>query len=255
MIDDWGVDRSRIEVVRSGIDLSRFEQPIDRTRARERLGVPEDAIVVGALTVLRPVKRVEDLVAAAGLAAQEDPRIHVVLMGSIFEDSADTIRGWARAAGLGDRIRVTGRVEDPENVIGALDIYVNCSVFEGISNSIMEAMAAGVAVVATRVGGTPEIAHDGENALLVAPRDVNGLAAAISRLAMDRELRRKLGEEARRRAHERFGVGRMVQEYDALYRRMALERSPTIASRSVRASSGLLTGIALLAGERLRRPA
>jgi glycosyltransferase involved in cell wall biosynthesis len=251
MAVEWGVSPLDIDVIRSGIDLSRFDAAAPRAEARRRLEVPDDAIVVGALTVLRPVKRVDDLIAAAGRAAQEDPRIHVVLVGNIHDNSADTIRGWAASAGIGDRIRIKGRVEDPENLLAGIDIYVNCSIFEGASNSIMEAMAAGLALVGTRVGGTPELARHEETALLVEPRNIDQLAAAISRLAMDRDLRLRLGERARREAHDRFGVDRMVAAYDALYRRVAREPERKIASRSVRAAGGVLSGLALVAEERL----
>ena len=243
MAEEWGVERSKVDVIRTGIDLDRFARAASREQARKRLEVPEDAIVFGALTVLRPVKRVEDLIAAAGRAAQEDPRIHVALIGNIFADSADTIRGWAERAGLGDRIRIPGRVEDPENLLRGFDVYVNCSVFEGSSNAIMEAMASGLPIVATRVGGTPELVSESDDAVLVEPRNVDQLAAAFSRLAADRELRARLGAHGERAAKERFGMDRMVASYAELYRRTQREPKPRMVVRSLRAAIGAVDAI------------
>ncbi len=253
MATEWNVPRERVEVIRTGIDVDRFDRPTMREASRRRLGLPADAVVFGALTVLRPVKRIEDLIAAAGRAADEDPRVHVVLIGDLFTDSTETILGWAQRAGLDDRIRLPGRVEDPENLLAAIDVYVNCSEFEGASNAIMEAMAAARPVVATRVGGTPELVEEGDSALLVAPRDVTGLAGAFSRLAADRDLRARMGDQGRRAAEARFGLDRMVAGYRALYRRTADAPSKPLLIRSAHAARALMPALAMLADDRLRR--
>jgi glycosyltransferase involved in cell wall biosynthesis len=240
MAVEWGVPPSRVSTIRTGLDVDRYRRTASRAEARRRLDVPADAIVFGALTVLRPVKRIEDLVAAAGRVAETDPRIHVALVGNIFADSADTIRGWANEAGLGDRIRIPGRIEDPENVLAGFDVYVNCSVFEGASNAIMEAMAAGLPIVATRVGGTPELVEERENAILVGPRDVAALADAFATLARDADLRARMGEHARRWVGERHNLDRMVRAYADLYERIAREPPTSLARRGARSVLGAI---------------
>lgn len=248
---EWGVSPERITTIRTGVELSRFAGAASREEARKRLGVPEDAVVIGALTVLRPVKRIEDLVAAAGRAAEDDPRIHVALIGNIFDDSEATIRRWARDAGLGDRVVIPGRVEDPENVLPGFDVYVNCSVFEGASNAIMEAMASGLPIVATRVGGTPELVKEGDNALLVEPRNVEQLAEAFAALAGDPDMRRRFGEHGRRWVSERHGLDGMVQACVDLYERVAGAAGPGMVRRGVRSASGALSAAAMLLSERI----
>lgn len=251
MAVEWGVSPNRITTIRTGVELSRFAGAASRAEARKRLGVPEDAVVIGALTVLRPVKRVEDLVAAAGRAAEDDPRIYVALIGNIFDDSVETIRGWAKEAGLGDRILIPGRVEDPENLLPGFDIYVNCSVFEGASNAIMEAMASGLPVVATHVGGTPELVKEGDNALLVAPRNVEQLAGAFSTLAADPDMRRRFGEHGRRWITDRHDLEGMVRACVELYERVAREEGPNLARRGARSMAGALSAAAMLLADRM----
>ena len=128
-----------------------------------------------------------------------------------------------------------GTVADVERYLGQADIFVLPSLAEGLSNALLEAMAAGLPSIATRVGGTPELIQEGETGLLVAPEDTAALAAAMVRLADDPALRQSLGQRARRKVEAEFGLDRIAQRYEALYaelcqgseRKMALTKTPT----------------------------
>lgn len=225
--EDFGVPRDRVRVLRTGVDVDRIEAAPSRAEARARLDIPEDALVIGAISVFRPVKRIPDLIEAVGKIARDRPRVHLLLVGNPVRMTVGDIRTKAEAAGLAGRIHMPGRIEDPASVLKAFDLFVNCSIFEGASNAVIEAMAASIPVVGTAVGGTPELIIDGVNGVLVPPRDVPALTAALERLVDDADLRKKMGTNGRTGATRRHSYTRMVEGYLALYREMgadALER-------------------------------
>ena len=117
-----------------------------------------------------------------------------------------------------------GARDDVPALLRAMDVFVLPSRAEGISNTILEAMATGLPVIATRVGGNPELIIDGITGCLVPPSDVEALAHAMARYATDGFLRAEQGRAARERAVMRFGLEQMVRRYDVLYGRLLLER-------------------------------
>jgi glycosyltransferase involved in cell wall biosynthesis len=123
--------------------------------------------------------------------------------------------------GIAERVRFLGERHDARRLLPAFDIYVNSSTSEGISLTILEAMAAGVAVVATSVGGTPEILSDGETGLLVPARNPARLSRALATLAAAPVRRRQMGSAGRKTVTDRFTMDRMVEEYAQLYLRLA----------------------------------
>ena len=134
---------------------------------------------------------------------------------------ARTWSGWSGTAGVADRVRFLGMVRDVPEQLRELDLFVLASHREGRPTSIMEAMASGLPVVATRVGSVPELVADGRTGLLVEPGDAEGLARAIGTLADDGAMRRRFAEEARRFAVAELSVDRMVEQYAAFYRDVA----------------------------------
>ncbi len=212
---DFDVPPDRVRVLRTGVDVTRALRP--RTEVRRALGIPEDALVVGAISVFRPVKRIPDLIEAAGRLRARFPRIHLLLVGNPVRMTVEELRAQARTAGLEDRLHLPGRIEDPGGTLPAFDVFVSCSSFEGSSNAIIEALAAGVPVVGTRVGGTPELVADGERGRLVEPADVTGLADAIEALLRAPELRRALGANGRTFAAAEHSHAAMARAYAELY--------------------------------------
>ena len=134
------------------------------------------------------------------------------------------LEGLVRSLDLSDEISFLGWREDVPALLMHADMYVLASYTEGMPLSILEAMAAGLPVVATAVGGVPELVQDGVTGLLVPPRDPQALAGAMSRLVKDPALRRRMGEAGRRRVEEHFSFDRMVQQYEDLYRELLARR-------------------------------
>lgn len=238
--ESFGVPPDRVRVLRTGVDVERFDHGPSRDEARAHLGLPKDALVIGALSVLRPVKRIPDLIDAAAELARTRPDVHLSICGNALRMTANELRERADAHGLGDRFHLTGRVEEPDRVLPAFDIFVNCSLFEGSSNAIIEAMACRLPIVATRVGGSPELVDDGVNGLLVPPMSVRDLSAALGKLAADPELRARYGANGRKRVERRHTQRHMVESYLDLYRQGAKEgRSEALSSRSWHAIKAL----------------
>jgi glycosyltransferase involved in cell wall biosynthesis len=215
---DFAVDAERVSVLKTGVNVGAIDAAPSQQTARARFGIPEEAIVIGAISVFRPVKRIPDLIDAAGELARTDPRIHLLLVGNPVRMTVEDLRERARESGLGDRIHLPGRLEDAGSIINAFDIFVNCSIFEGSSNAIIEAMAAGRPVVGTRVGGTPELVEDGDNGFLVDAENVPQLTEALRKLACNPELRKKMGKRGRERARLEHTEEKMVAAYLDMYR-------------------------------------
>jgi L-malate glycosyltransferase len=238
----WAAPHDRVITMPTGVDLARIDA-VSKASQRARFGVPEGAIVVGSLGMIRAVKRIEDLIDAAGIVARQDPRIVLLAIGNALRIEPEELRARARSVGLGDRFILPGRVEDSHAAVHAIDVFVSSSEFEGRSNAIIEALAAGIPVVATAVGGSPELVTDGENGFLVPPRDVLKLAAAIERLTRDAELRARLSQNAKVGARARYDEREMVRAYSELFRSVASEPSKSSVTRAFFAARGILNGI------------
>jgi glycosyltransferase involved in cell wall biosynthesis len=208
-----GFDARQVNVIYNGIDIGPMPTVDARRRIRTELAIPDDALVIGTIARLDPVKDLGTLLHA--MAQDQSGRQLLLVIG----DGAERRRleHDARGLGVGSSVRFLGHRDDARELLSACDVYANSSISEGISLTILEAMAAGLPVVATEVGGTPEIV-DASTGRLVPARDPRGLAAALAAIAADESLRRTLGRHARARVEERFTLDRMVREYrDAYY--------------------------------------
>ncbi|MBX7258307.1 MAG: glycosyltransferase family 4 protein [Candidatus Hydrogenedentes bacterium] len=204
----------------SGIDLHPFEDAVRRRDAtRAKLEIPEDAIVIGGVGRLEPIKGFSYFIAAARIVAQRVPQAHFIVVGD--GSMADELR--RAGADLGSRLRFLGLRKDVPNLMAAMDVFVAPSVNEGMGRVLVEAAAAGVPSVASAVGGVPDIVRDGETGFLVPPKDANALAEAILRLTSDVSLRARIGAEARAHA-QGFSLDRMVTEIETLYEKLIEEK-------------------------------
>jgi glycosyltransferase involved in cell wall biosynthesis len=210
-----GFPTHKVSVIYNGIDVGAVPGCDMRARVRRELGVADNAIVVGTIARLDPVKDLHTLIRAVG--QHEAWRAPLVLL--VIGDGSERARleAAARDTGAGSAVRFLGHREDARDLLAACDLYANSSISEGISLTILEAMAAGLPVVATRVGGTPEIV-DATCGRLVPARDPESLSGTLAALGADPVLRQSLGREARARVEQRFTLDRMVREYrDAYY--------------------------------------
>lgn len=221
-----GYARRSIAVIRNGVDVDRFApRPFDAA-LRRTLGLPPEAPLVVAVSRLNPMKGLDDYLEAAALLAGRFAEARFVIVG----DGASRweLEEQARRLGLAGRVVFTGTRLDVAAILSQAAVSVAPSLSEGLSNVVLESMAAGAAVVATRVGGTPEILDDGVTGLLVPPCDAPALADAIGRLLGNAALARRLGDAARARAIRQFSMQDMVLQTESLYR--ALLRGETSAA-------------------------
>ena len=214
MAAETGYPLDRIHVVRNGVDLSRFGS-VDRDESRRALGIAEGTLVVGTAGRLVPVKNQGLLLDALAEVVGSSTNVLGIIAGdgplrSVLEAQGKTL-------GIGNRVRFVGHRPDIERVYAALDVFVLCSHSEGLSNTILEAMASNVPVVATRVGGADELVEQGRTGTLVPPGSASDLATAILEVAGDDLTRRTLGRAARLRAESVFGLARMLSDYRDTY--------------------------------------
>jgi glycosyltransferase involved in cell wall biosynthesis len=209
-------------VIPVGLELdSLLGAPPDAAASRTALDLPPDATVVGIVGRLVPIKDHETFLLAAARVARERPGVHVAIVG----DGELRDRLASRAASLlGARVSFTGWVEDLPTLYAALDVVVLTSRNEGTPVALIEAGAAGKPVIATRVGGVPDVVLDGKTGALVVPGDAAGVAREIARLLDDVPLARTRGEAARAHVRDRFSARRLLEDMDFLYREL-LERS------------------------------
>jgi glycosyltransferase involved in cell wall biosynthesis len=157
------------------------------------------------------------LIEVAAELRGEFPDLRVLICGDGPEERKGALRAQARQLGIGDAVIVLGQRNDVANVLEAVDVAVLASDYEGLPLSVMEYMGAARPIVATRVGGVPELLDDGVHGLLVEPRDRAGMVAAIASLLRDPEHGRELGARAAERQAAKFTFPAMVQQVEALY--------------------------------------
>jgi sugar transferase (PEP-CTERM/EpsH1 system associated) len=214
----------RMRVLYNGVDTERFApRPEAGREARRVLGLPPGAFVVGHVGRMVPIKDHGTLLRAAEQLVRKDVDARVLLVGAGPE--LERVRRDVEASGeLRGRVVLPGASDRIADLLAAMDVFVLPSLREGMSNTTLEAMASGLPVIATRVGGNPEVVDDGVSGWLFAPGDAGALAAFLLRLSSDAGLRRAAGEAGRRRAVERFGLERMLRDYRSLYLELAARR-------------------------------
>lgn len=214
----------KIRVIQNGVDTDRFApNPAVRQAARRKLGLDPGTVVIGSVGRMAPIKDHTTLLKAAAAAISRGVDIRVLLAGSgpELERHRNTV---AERPELAGRVLFLGATESVPEVLNAMDFFVLPSLLEGMSNSILEAMASGLPVVATRVGGNPELVADGATGWLFSRGDVSELAGRIEQLARENELRCRFGDAARKRAEQHFSLRLMIERYRGLYLELARRR-------------------------------
>jgi glycosyltransferase involved in cell wall biosynthesis len=219
-IAQYGVTgRGRIVVIPLGFELEAFaSQPRGTGDFRRSLGLPNDAKLVGAVGRLVPIKNIPLLLEAAAIARRHDQQIHVVLIGD--GELRQELQAEVEALGLTEAVVFAGWRRDLASVYADLDAVVISSHNEGTPASLIEAMATGCPVIATRVGGVPDLISNGRTGRLVPPGDRDALAAALLALFQEREQTDRMAKLARERMLERHQATRLVGDIDWLYREL-----------------------------------
>ena len=209
----------RLMVIPNGIDLARFTPRGRRTEARNRLQLTDSARVLVTVGHLTPIKGVDVLVEAAAAIRTAVPEATYLVAGRGSEH--ERIQRRLEALGLSGCFRLLGNHDDIPSLLEAADLFVLPSRSEGQPNAVIEAMAMGVPVVATAVGGVPEVARHEREALLVEPESPGQLAQACIRALTTPELAGRLGRAGIERARAEFGLETMLRRYEQLYAELA----------------------------------
>ncbi len=218
-VRDWlvseGYRPGKIRVIRNGIIVPPSMRLAPKQTIRERYGIPAAAPLIGMVCRLSPVKAANDFIAAAAQVALEYPQARFIVIGD-GEEKAKLV-AQAQQMGLAGRVVFAGFRTDTAQVLPQLTLSVLTSLTEGLSNTLLESMAAGVPVVATRVGGNPEIVAEGDTGLLVPPRSPEALKGAICQLLSNPQLASRMGAAGKERVQQRFSVENAVRQTEALY--------------------------------------
>ncbi len=224
-----GIASAKIEQVCNGVDTRVFHPAKQRQLIADCPFCAPEHLLVGTVGRLQTVKNQVDLARAFVLALQQHPELALRLRLVLVGDGAllPELRKILRDAGVESLAWLPGERTDIAEVLRGLDLFVLPSLGEGIANTILEAMASGLAVVATNVGGNPELVQHGVNGLLVPAADPQALADAIVKLAADADLRRAMGKAGRRLAEQRFSLEAMVARYQRLYSNLLQTLAPS----------------------------
>jgi glycosyltransferase involved in cell wall biosynthesis len=233
LMEREGIPRSRVRTILNGIDLSRFSFS----------GMRDDGPIV-SVARLSPEKDIQTLLRAAALLSEQNSglRLEIAGEGACLPD----LKQLAAELGLNEQVRFLGQVDDVPALLARSRLFVLPSLTEGISLTLLEAMARGLPVVATRVGGNSEVVADGETGLLVSPGSPVELASALAKILRAPETARRMGHAGRRRVEQLFDIRRMVREYEDLYREALRPRPAVYRATERRARPRVLTNIRML---------
>lgn len=226
LIRDNGFPSARITSVPTGIDTERF-RPGDKMQARATLGLDPDARLIGIVATLRSWKGHLYLIDAFARIAAEDPRLRLVVVGD--GPMHEPIRQKVADLGLASRTVLAGRQDAVETWLQAMDVFCLPSYAnEGVPQALLQAMLTALPIVTTPVGSITEAVTDSVTALIVPPKNVDALAAALHRLLDDVALARRLGGAAREQAVNRFGIDTMLDRMEQIFRQATKDSGPSM---------------------------
>ena len=206
---------ARIDIIHSGVDIDRYmETQVNIDKKKRSIGLHPKRLIVGTVGWLLPIKGPMHLLNAMIKIWQSLSEVQLVYVGK--GDQKEALKQQAMKMGVSDNVKYLGWRDDVHELMPLFDLFALPSMNEGMGRVLVEAMAAGKAVVASNVGGIPDLVHHGQNGFLVEPGDVNGLSVAIEKLLADENLRHEMGKCGQAAAHN-FSEGKMIKKIDALY--------------------------------------
>ncbi|MFQ5529609.1 MAG: glycosyltransferase family 4 protein [Gemmatimonadota bacterium] len=214
------IDPARVRVIRNGVAAPPASDAADRTAVRVEFGIPDSSPIVGMVANFnRLVKGAVHFVDALPMVAREIPDVRFLLIG--LGENETELRQRAESAGVGGQLLFPGFRSDIDRFYGAMDVSALTSLSEGLSITLLESMRHGIPVVATSVGGNPEVVRHGETGFLVPPTDPELFAAKVVRLLKDAGLRARFSRKAREVVRESFHLPDVAAAYGSLYRELA----------------------------------
>jgi glycosyltransferase involved in cell wall biosynthesis len=220
----------KVNVIRNGVDCDRFRpDTAARCDVRNELALPAHAQLIGLVAALRPEKNHAMLVQAAARLAERHPDLHTLIIGEGPERA--TIEPLIAELGLSDRVHLLGNRSDTPRLLAAMDLFTLCSLNEASPVSILEALAAGTAVVSTDVGSIRETVIPEQTGLLVQSEDIEGFASAISRLLDDESARITMGQSGRELVMRTGSLTSMVEGYQMLIQRIHRSKRKPLRAR------------------------
>jgi len=223
-----GVPARKLCLIHNGIDATCFaEELCDGQDARSTLGIASNAVVFSAVGNLFPYKGHADLLNALGLIKDQLPAPWLLLIAGLdVGGHGEELRSLAAKLGIAENVRLLGQRRDVPTILSAADIHVSASHHEGFPNNVLEAMCAGLPVVATSVGGVPEQVITGVTGLLVPAKDPAELSKALLTLAQNARLRTAMGAQGRRRVQHEFPIAKSVEGLEKAYAACAGPHAP-----------------------------
>jgi glycosyltransferase involved in cell wall biosynthesis len=215
LIDDVGIPARKVRLLKNGVDAKSFVRRPDREALRRAAGYAPSDVVVGTVGRLDPVKNQVALIEVLSMLAPHFPQLRVLIAGD--GPARPQLKREITERGLTATAALLGHRDDIPDVLNLLDIFVLPSLGEGMCNTVLEAMATTLPVIATRVGGNPEMVADGTTGCLVPVQDTLALASALRTYLNDPQCRCQHGAAGRRLVEDEFSVVSMVERYVQLY--------------------------------------
>jgi glycosyltransferase involved in cell wall biosynthesis len=215
LVSEGGLNPAKVRVVANGVDVAAIDAARPGKTVRRELGLPEGVPVIGLVGRLDHWGKGHKELFEAMAPLMERYSVQALIVGG--GRRMDEVRALAASLGLAGAVHFLGPRHDVPDLLNAMDIFVLPSYSEGLSLALLEAMAAGLPVVATAVGGTPEVVTEGDNGLLIPPRDAAALAGALERLLTDPALAQRLGAKAQAHVRKHFSLDRLGREINAIY--------------------------------------
>jgi len=231
VVREENVRNNKIKIMYNGVDLERFKQPFnsdnsEKEAIRINLGIKNDDIVIGSVGNLHPVKGHKYLIEAVGRLIQEYSNIKLLIIGEGGE--RENLEESVKRLGIKNNVIFLGSRKDIPQLINILDICVQPSLSEGLSNSILEFMSAGKPIVATSVGGNPELIKHGINGILVKAADSSPLYEGIKDLLSNKGKAAMFGEAGRRIVEEKFSMPGMIKNYESFFKSFGSPALPPV---------------------------
>jgi glycosyltransferase involved in cell wall biosynthesis len=215
LLEQIGLDPAKVRVVPNGVDVAAIDAARPGPLVRRELGLPDNVPVIGLVGRLDHWGKGHKELFTAMVRIRGRHPVQALIVGG--GRRTPEVRQLADSLGLADAVHFLGQRRDVPDLLNAMDVFVLPSYSEGVSLALLEAMAAGRPVIATAVGGLPEVVTDGDTGLLIPPRDADALAQALERLLADPAWARQLGANARNHVREHYSLERLGREINEIY--------------------------------------